>query len=282
MRISGNKERDEGWLRMWWKEVSGLDPSSSARPATRPTLMVDLDTQESEEAPTQMDATAPPIMPMDFETLGDSELALIDAMLADQQPEDAKKKAQKEFAHQESLRTQEAEDAGQWLDAYGIETVQRRAVEVAAKARAEEQPHTPATGGRKWTTQVEAFVQQGGVTIGKRARWQLEINETRPLMVQFQIEVRGAETDTLNAKSITASMVQTQAANTTGRSSTVNTNGGDHAGSVEGGNDAGNDVMGKNGGGGTDSTGNVETEQDVKPGQNVRGGEDGGSGGSGS
>ena len=44
----------------------------------------------------------------------------------------------------------------------------------------------------------------------------------------------------------------------------------------------GNDVMGRNGGGGTDSTGNVEAEQDVKPDENVRGGEDGGSGGSGS
>ena len=273
-------EGDEGWLRMWWNllqpklEVSGADPtasSSSAHPATRPTPVVDLDTQGSEEAPTQMDATVPPIMPLDVETLGNSELALIDAMLAEQEAEDAKKKAQEEFAHQENLRNQETEHAEQWLDAYGIEEARRRAEEVAARARAKGQAKfvqdlvtewsarserlleqaeaekkakeqsevdefnrrvqamayrnweewvvlntgpsggytslgNPATGTRKRAMQVEAFVQQGGVTIGKRARWQLEINETRPLMVQFQIGVRGTETDTLNAKSAMTSV----------------------------------------------------------------------------
>ena len=56
-------------------------------------------------------------------------------------------------------------------------------------------------GGRKRTTQVEALVQQGGVSIGKRARWQLEINESRPLLVQFEIGIRGNGTQVVNAKS---------------------------------------------------------------------------------
>ena len=56
-------------------------------------------------------------------------------------------------------------------------------------------------GGRKRTTQVEALVQQGGVSIGKRARWQLEINESRPLLVQFEIGIRGNGTQVVNARS---------------------------------------------------------------------------------
>ena len=48
---------------------------------------------------------------------------------------------------------------------------------------------------------MEALVQQGGVSIGKRARWQLEINESRPLLVQFEIGIRGNGTQVVNAKS---------------------------------------------------------------------------------
>ena len=102
--------------------------------------VVEIASQEPDEVElgaTQLDghrSTADAVEGIHF-GMRNSELEMLDRMMAEQDHADTRHQAQQEFEHEELLATQEAEQAGQWLDAHGVELANRRAQDLAPQAK---------------------------------------------------------------------------------------------------------------------------------------------------
>ena len=206
--------------------------------------VVEIDSQELREpttdAVTQMDRgeTEPGVAEgIHFDVMGDTEMAMLDQIMAEEDALETHRQAQREYDRYEAFLSQEAEQAGQWLDEFGVETANRRAQEAADKARRDAESRTArlaqeevdvfnrrasARRYRDWeewvvlntepgpghtsrqregtTTQIEALVRQEGATVGKRARWNLPLHSSRSFVLQFEVGVMGEAGDPVNVK----------------------------------------------------------------------------------
>ena len=94
-------------------------------------------------------------------------MAAVDRVLAEQLETESKYQAFKDYETKMNLEMSEAEQMNLWLEAYRLWQQARRG--------------DPAT--------VETSIKQDGQSLGKRARWTLPVDSTRPLIVKFEIEV---------------------------------------------------------------------------------------------
>ena len=202
---SESDEGDQGWLQMWWNllqpklEMAGSDPAASSSTAgsrqrgpvaAKPQAVVDLDTAARRAAAVAAKAKA------------DAQAKQMRDLMQDWAATSERLYLQGEQRKKDADR-REVEDFNRRVQAMAYRDWEEWVVLNTGPSGGYTSPGGPGAGGggRKRTTQVEALVQQGGVSIGKRARWQLEINESRPLLVQFEIGIRGNGTQVVNAKS---------------------------------------------------------------------------------